>query len=135
MEIAAEYCEGPWTLPRCSARKTKFVHPSTAACSASPELRVIYLVIVEQDQTQAHRSSSTRGSSKPLDHSSHVPRIVRPRCCTESFWLRAGRKWACTRPLRSVHATAKLVCRGRVVIFVSYVMSAAAGRVILCNIN
>ena len=34
------------------------------------------------------------------------------------------------RPLQSVHAAAELVCRGRVVVLVSYVMSAAAvGRV------
>ena len=40
--------------------------------------------------------------------------------------------WACTRPLQSVHAAAELVGRGRVVVLVSYVMSAAAvGRVIL----
>ena len=34
--------------------------------------------------------------------------------------------WACTRPLQSVHAAAELVCRGRVVVLVSYVMSTAA---------
>ena len=49
-----------------------------------------------------------------------------------SSWLRAGRVWACTRPLQSVHAAAELVRRGRVVVLVSYVMSTAAvGRVIL----
>ena len=36
--------------------------------------------------------------------------------------------WACTRPLQSVHAAAELVCRGRVVVLVSYVMSTAAVR-------
>ena len=36
------------------------------------------------------------------------------------------------RPLQSVHAAAELVCRGRVVVLVSYVMSTTAvGRVIL----
>ena len=40
--------------------------------------------------------------------------------------------WACTRPFQSVHAAAELVCRGRVIVLVSYVMSTAAvGRVIL----
>ena len=39
--------------------------------------------------------------------------------------------WA-TRRRQSVHAAAELVCRGRVVVLVSYVMSTAAvGRVIL----
>ena len=28
MEIAAERCGGPWTLPRCSAKKRNNVHPS-----------------------------------------------------------------------------------------------------------
>ena len=38
--------------------------------------------------------------------------------------------WACTRPLQSVHAAAELVCRGRVVVLVSYGMSTAdVGRV------
>ena len=38
--------------------------------------------------------------------------------------------WACTRPLQSAHAAAELVCRGQVVVLVSYVMSTAAvGRV------
>ena len=42
--------------------------------------------------------------------------------------------WACTRPLQSVYAAAELVCRGRVVVLVSYVMSTAAvGRVIPYN--
>ena len=40
--------------------------------------------------------------------------------------------WACTQPVESVHAAAELVCRGRVVVLVSYVMSTApVGRVIL----
>ena len=50
---------------------------------------------------------------------SHIHRIVRLRCRTENSWLRAGRVWACTRPLQSVHAAAELVCRGRVVVLVS----------------
>ena len=66
------------------------------------------------------------------DDGSHIHRIVRPRCRTESSWLRAGRVWDCTRPLKSVHAAAELVCLGRVVVLVSYVMSTAAvGRIIL----
>ena len=105
--------------------------PGCRACSASPEHRVGSLLLVGQDQTQAHSSScSTRGSSTTPDGGSHIHRIVRPRCRTESSWLRAGRVWACTGPLQSVHAAAELVCRGRVVVLVSYYMSTAyVGRV------
>ena len=111
---------------RCFDPKRTATAPGYKACSASPEHRVGSLLIVGQNQTQAHSSSSSaRGSS-------HIHRIFRPRCRTESSWLRAGRVWACTRPLQSVHAAAELVCRGRVVVLVSYVMSTAAvGRVIL----
>ena len=46
--------------------------------------------------------------------------------------MRAGRVWACTRPLQSVHAAAELVCRGRAVVLVcSVVSTAAVGRAIL----
>ena len=41
----------------------------------------------------------------------HIHRIVPPRCRSESSWLRAGRVWACTRPLQSVYAAAGLVYR------------------------
>ena len=75
------------------------------------------LLIVGYAQTQAHSSSSTRGSSTRLTMA-HIHRIVRHRCRTESSWLRAGRVWARTRPLQSGHAAAELVCRGRVVIVV-----------------
>ena len=34
----------------------------------------------------------------------HIHRIVPPRCRSETSWLRAGRVWACTRPLQSVCA-------------------------------
>ena len=65
----------------------------------------------------------------------HIHRIVRPRCRTESSWLRVGRVWACTRPLQPVCAAAERVCRGRVVVLVSYVMSTAAvGRAILLSV-
>ena len=84
---------------------------------------VTALLLVGQDQTQAHSSSSTRRSSTTPDDGSHIHRIVRPRCRTESSWLRAGRVWACTRPLHSVYAAAELVCRRRA--------TAAVGRVIL----
>ena len=117
---------------RCFDPKRAATAPGCGACSASPEHRVGSLVILGQDQTQAHSSSSTRGSSTTTDDGSHIHRIVRPRCRTESSWLRAGRAWACTRPLQSVHAAAELVCGGRVVVLVSYVMSTAAvGRVML----
>ena len=128
---------------RCFDPKRAATAPGCRACSASPEHRVGSLLIVGQDQAQAHRSSSTRGSSTTPDDVSHIRRIVCPRCHIESTtpddvshirrivcprchiersWLRAGRAWACTPPLQSVHAAAKLVCRGRVVI-VSYGMS------------
>ena len=117
---------------RCFEPKRAATAPGCRACSASPEHRVGSLLKVRQDQTQAHSSSSTRGSSTTPNDGSHIHRIVRPRCRTESSWLRAGRVWACTRPLQSVHAAAELVCRGRVAVLVSYVMSTAAvGRVIL----
>ena len=117
---------------RCFDPKRAATAPGCRACSASPEHRVGSLLIVGQDQTQAHSSSSTRGSSATPDDGSHIHRIVRPRCRTESSWLRAGRVWACTQPLQFVHATAELVYRGRVIVLVSYVMSTAAvGRVIL----
>ena len=48
----------------------------------------------------------------------HIHRIVPPRCRSESSWLRAGRVWACTRPLQSVYATAGLVYRRFVVVLV-----------------
>ena len=118
---------------RCFDPKRAATAPGCRACSASPEHhRVGSVFIVGQDQTQAHSSSSTRGSSTTPDDGSHIHRIAPPRCRTESSWLRAGRAWTCTRPLQSVHAAAELVCRGRVVVFVSYIMSTAAvGRVIL----
>ena len=100
--------------------------PGCRACSASPEHRVGSLLIVGQNQTQAQSSSSTRGSSTTPDDGSHIHRILRPRCRTESSWRKAGRVWACRRPLQSVHAAAELVYRGRVVVLVSYVMSTAA---------
>ena len=91
---------------RCFDPKRAATAPGCRACSASPEHRVGSLLMVGQDQTQAHSSSSTRGSSTTPDDGSHIHRIVRPRCRTESSWLRAGRVWACTRPLQSVHAAA-----------------------------
>ena len=54
-----------------------------------------------------------------------------PRCRTESSRLRAGRVWACTRPLQSVYAAADLVCRGLVVVLVAVMSTAAVGRVVL----
>ena len=117
---------------RCFDPKRAATAPGCRACSASPEHRVCSLLTaVGQDQTQAHSSSSTRGSSKTPgpDDSSHIHRIVRPRCRTESCWLRAGRVWACTRrPLQSVHAATELLCRGRVVVLVSVMSTAAVGR-------
>ena len=101
---------------RCSNPKRAATAPGCRACSASPEHRVGSLLTVGQDQTQAQSSSSTRGSSTTPDDGSHIHRIVRPRCRTETSRLSAGRVWACTGPLQSVHAAAELVCRGRVVV-------------------
>ena len=67
--------------------------------------------------------TAIRGACRQLLTMAHIHRIVRPRCRSESSWLRAGRVWACTRPLHSVYAAAELVCRRRA--------TAAVGRVIL----
>ena len=78
--------------------------------------------------------------SPDLFHQIIMPRHVqraRPRCRTESSWLRAGQVWACVyaTALQPVNAAAELVCRGRVVVLVSYVMSTAAvGRAILLSV-
>ena len=102
---------------RCFDPKRAATAPGWRACSASPEHRVGPLLIEGQDQTQAH-SSSTRNSSTTPDDGSHIHRL-RPRCRIGSSWLRAGRVWACTRPLQSVYAAAELAYRGRVVVLVS----------------
>ena len=121
------------TRGRCFDPKRAATAPGCRACSASQEHLVGSLLIVGQDQTQAHSSSSTRDSSTtPPNDGIHIHRIFRPRYRIVSSWLRAGRVWACTQPLQSVHAAAELVCRGRVVVLVSYVISTApVGRVIL----
>ena len=81
---------------RCFEPKRAATAPGCRVCSTSPGHRVGSLLIVGQDQTQPHSSSSTRGSSTTSDDDSHIHRIVRPRCRTESSWRRAGRVWACT---------------------------------------
>ena len=43
--------------------------------------------------------------------------------------------WACTLPLQSVYAAAEPVCRGRVVVLVSVMSTAAMGRAILLYIG
>ena len=117
---------------RCFDPKRAATAPGCRACSASLEHRVGSLLIVGRDQTQTHSSSSTWGLSTTPDDGSYIHRIVRPRCRTERSWMRAGRVWACTRPLQSVHAAAELVCRGRAVVLVcSVVSTAAVGRAIL----
>ena len=108
---------------RCFDPKRVATAPGSRAYSASSEHRVGSLLIVGQDKTQAHSSSSTRGSSTTPD-GSHNHHIGPSRCHTESSWLRAERAWDSTRPLQSVHATSELVCRVRVVL-VPYVMSTA----------
>ena len=67
----------------------------------------------------SQQQHSTRGSSTTRDDGSHIHPIVRPRCRTESSWLRAGRVWTFAQPLQSVHAAAELVCRGQVVVLAS----------------
>ena len=56
-------------------------------------------------------ATAVGGARRQLLTMAHIHRIVRPRCRTESSWLRAGRVWACTRPLQYVHAAAEVVCR------------------------
>ena len=104
---SARAARGRWFDPKLAATA-----PGCRAYSASREHRVGSLLLVGQDQTQAHSSSTTRSSSTIPDDGSHIHRIIRPRCRTESSWLWAGRVWACTRPLHSVHAAAELVCHG-----------------------
>ena len=43
--------------------------------------------------------------------------------------------WACMRLLQSVYAAAEIVCRGRVVVLVSVMSTAAMGRAILLYIG
>ena len=74
---------------RCFDPKRAATAPGCRACSASREHRVGSV-----DQTQAHSSSSTTSSSTTPDDGSHIHRIVRPRCRTDSSWLSAGRVWA-----------------------------------------
>ena len=87
---------------RCFDPKRAATAPGCIACSASREHRVgsLLLLIVGQDQTQAHSSSSTIVRRQLLTMA-HIHRIVRPRCRTESSRLRARRVWACTRPYQS----------------------------------
>ena len=60
-----------------------------------------------------------------------------PPCRTESSWLRAGRVWACTRQLQSVHEAAELVCRERVVVLgsTSWVLLVWDGLYLICVIG
>ena len=96
---------------RCFDPKRAATAPGCMACSASREHRVGSLLIVGQDQTQAHSSSSTRGSATTPDDGSHIHRTFRRRCRTERSSRRAGRVWACTRPLQSVYAAASVCVR------------------------
>ena len=75
---------------RCFDPKRAATAPGCRACSASRGRRVGSLLVVGQDQTQAHSCSSTRGSSATPDDGTHIHRIVPPRCRTKSSWLRAG---------------------------------------------
>ena len=108
--------------------------PGCRAYSASPEHRVGSLLIVGHDETLWLTAAAARGARRQLltmAHTSTASSVPMP-CRTEKSWLRAGRVWACTRPLQSVHAAPELVCRGRVVVLVSYVVSTdSLGRVIL----
>ena len=123
-----------WSRPQASGGGTRMqgvLGESRASCRLSINSRV-------GSNSGSQQQHYTRGSSTTPDDGSHIHRIVRPQCRTENSWLRAGRLWACTRPLESVHAAAELVCRGRVAVLVSYVMSTAAvGCVILdyCTSN
>ena len=70
---------------RCFDPKRASTAPGLRVCSASPEHRVGSLLIAGQDQTQAHSSSSTRGSSTTPDDGSHIHRIVPPMPYQESL--------------------------------------------------
>ena len=107
---------------RCFDPKRAATTPGCRACSASRDHRVGSLV--GQDQT--HRLTATAVHSRTsipvyelparlrrqLLTMARIHRIVPPRCRSESSLLRAGRVWACTRPLQSVYAAAELACRG-----------------------
>ena len=100
---------------RCFDPKRAATAPGCRACSASPGHRVGSLlegVGSNSSSQQQQYEGLVDNSSRWLTHPPHRP----PRCRTESSWLRAGRMWACTRPLQSVHAATELVCRGRVVV-------------------
>ena len=106
-----------------STRMQGVLGESRASCQLSINSRA-------GSNSGSQQQHSARGSSTTPDDGSHIHRIVRPRCRNESSWRRAGRVWACTRPLQSVHAAAELVCRGRVVVLLS-MSTAAVGRVLL----
>ena len=101
---------------RCFDPKREATAPGCRACSASREHRVGSLV--RRNQTHAHSNSSTSiplyelpaRPRRQLLTMVHIHRIVPPQCRRETSWLRAGRVWACTRPLQSVCAAAELVC-------------------------
>ena len=60
---------------RCFDPKRAATAPGRRVCSASREHRVgsLLIVLIGQDQTQAHSSSSTRSSSTTPDDGSHPP--------------------------------------------------------------
>ena len=65
----------------------------------------VYNELPSESSSFAHNTSSWRSMA-------HIHRIFPPRRRSEGSWLRAGREWACTRPLlRSVYAASVLVCR------------------------
>ena len=101
---------------RCFDPKRAATAPECRACSASREHRVGSQV--GQDQLRLTATAVGGGARRQLLTMDHIHRIVYPRCCSESSWVRAGRVWACTRPLQSVYAAAELVCRRRVVVLV-----------------
>ena len=91
---------------RCFDPERAATAPGCRACSASPEHCVGSLLIVGQDQTQAHSSSSTKGSSTTPDHGSHIhsmsapdaiPRV--PGAGPDECGLVRGRFSLCTQQL------------------------------------
>ena len=74
---------------RCFGPKRAATALGCRACSASPEHRVGSLLIVGQDQTQAHSSRGTRGSWTTPDDGLRIHSFVRSRCRTE--FLAEGR--------------------------------------------
>ena len=79
---------------RCFDPKRAAMAPGCRACSASREHRVGSLLIVSMIKLRL-TAAVVGGARRQLLTMAHIHRIVRPRCRTESSWLRAGREHVC----------------------------------------